>query len=142
MKIGELAKEAGCSTETIRFYEKIGLLPEAQRTENNYRIYNKKHIERLIFIRNCRALEMSHDEIRTLITIMEQPSGQAEHRNAHLLLDSHLHHIDARIAELTALREQLLTLQGDCKADAHDDCSILQGLADMAVEVKTAKSHV
>lgn len=141
MKIGELAKEAGCKTETIRFYEKIGLFPEAQRTESNYRIYGKKHLERLIFIRNCRALEMSHDEIRTLISIIEQPAGKTAHHNAHTLLESHLHHIDERIAELKALRLQLLKLQSNCQP-CDDSCSILQGLADMDVPVKAVKSHV
>lgn len=141
MKIGELAKQAGCPTETIRFYEKIGLFPEAQRTENNYRIYGKKHAERLMFIRNCRALEMSHDEIRTLIAIIDKPSGLAEHRDVHILLESHLEHIDERIAELSALRSQLLALQQNCHV-SDDDCSILQGLADMDVSVKSGKSHV
>ncbi|RKS85070.1 MerR family transcriptional regulator [Orbus hercynius] len=141
MKIGELAKAAGCTAETIRFYEKIGLFAQAQRTASNYRLYGKTHLERLIFIRNCRALEMSHDEIRTLITIMDHPAKQTQHHNAHVLLNSHLHHIDERIAELTALRMQLLKLQQDCHP-CHDSCGILQGLAEMEVDVKAGKSHL
>jgi len=141
MKIGELASFAGCTAETIRFYEKIGLLPKANRTESNYRIYTKKHQERLIFIRNCRALEMSHDEIRTLITIIDNATNQLEHQSAHTLLASHLQHIDERIDELKALRTQLVSLQNQCHP-SDESCAILQELAGMEVKAKTAKSHV
>lgn len=141
MKIGELASAAGCTTETIRFYEKIGLLPQADRTQSNYRIYSKKHLDRLIFIRNCRALEMSHDEIRTLNTIMDNDSNQLEHTSAHALLKSHLRHIDERIDELTALRKQLVSLQQHCHP-SDDSCGILQELAGMEVKAKSVKSHV
>lgn len=141
MKIGELAAAAGCTTETIRFYEKIGLLPQADRTKNNYRIYRKTHLERLAFIRNCRALEMSHDEIRTLITIMDNDSNQREHTSAHHILESHLHHIDERIEELTALRKQLVNLQLHCHP-SDESCGILQELAGMEVKAKTNKNHI
>ncbi|WP_392551982.1 MerR family transcriptional regulator [Orbus wheelerorum] len=140
MKIGELASIAGCTSETIRFYEKIGLLPQAERTQSNYRIYGKKHLERLIFIRNCRALEMSHEEIRMLIAIIDSPN-QLEHQSAHLLLASHLHHIDERIDELTSLRKQLVRLQNHCHPN-NESCGILQELAEMEVQAKVAKSHL
>ncbi|WP_392562980.1 Cd(II)/Pb(II)-responsive transcriptional regulator [Orbus sturtevantii] len=141
MKIGELANAAGCTTETIRFYEKIGLLPEADRTQSNYRVYAKKHLERLVFIRNCRALEMSHDEIRTLITIMDGAPNQLEHQSAHSLLASHLQHIDQRIEELTSLRKQLVSLQQHCHP-SDESCGILQELSAMDVKAKSAKSHI
>ena len=65
MKIGELAQIAQCTVETVRYYEKEGLLPSPARTAGNFRLYGLGHVERLRFIRNCRALDMSHDEIRT-----------------------------------------------------------------------------
>ena len=114
MKIGELAKLAKCSTETIRFYEKRGLLTRPDRSENNYRYYTKQHLNRLLFICNCRVLEMSHDEIQILIAIMDNPDNQGDHDNAHNLLANHLHHIDERIEELTKLRKQLIKLQQNC----------------------------
>ncbi|HGM6563409.1 TPA: MerR family transcriptional regulator [Pseudomonas aeruginosa] len=68
MKIGELARKAGCPVETIRYYEKKGLLQAPLRDiENNYRCYNNTHLEKLLFIRRCRSLDMTHEEIRALL---------------------------------------------------------------------------
>ena len=64
IKIGELARRAQCPAQTIRYYEHEGLLPEPIRTAGNYRVYSRAHIERLSFIRNCRSLDMTLDEIR------------------------------------------------------------------------------
>lgn len=141
MKIGELAKLAKCSTETIRFYEKRGLLTRPDRSENNYRYYTKQHLNRLLFICNCRVLEMSHDEIQILIAIMDNPDNQGDHDNAHNLLANHLHHIDERIEELTKLRKQLIKLQQNCHS-ADQSCGILQEITDMPITNKIIKSHV
>lgn len=141
MKIGELAKIIGCATETIRFYEKIGLIPPADRSENNYRQYNKKHLERLMFIRNCRSLEMNHDEIQTLIIIMDNPNNQVDHHSAHSLIVNHLRHIDERIDELKSLRQELVKLQSHCQS-SNLSCGILQELTEMPVVTKPVKSHV
>ena len=74
MKIGELAKQTNCTVETIRYYEKVGLLPAAMRNqENNYRFYGKKHLEHLLFIRRCRALAMTHEEIQQLLQARDEP---------------------------------------------------------------------
>src|SRR3546814_2104109 len=67
MKIGELAKRTESTVETIRYYEKEGLLPEPSRSDGNYRLYGEEHIERLRFIRHCRTLDMALDEVRTLL---------------------------------------------------------------------------
>ena len=61
MKIGELAKLADCQVETVRYYEREGLLPAPARSEGNYRLYSSEHLERLTFIRNCRTLDMTLD---------------------------------------------------------------------------------
>ena len=105
MKIGELAKAARCTPETIRFYEKEGLMPDAERTDSNYRNYTDVHVERLRFIRNCRALDMAHDEIRALLQLTDTPADPCDSINS--LLDEHIGHVDARLAELTHLRDQL-----------------------------------
>ena len=73
MKIGELARLAGSNVETIRYYEREGLLPKPGRSEGNYRIYGPMHLERLTFIRHCRGLDMTLDEIRTLLHFKESP---------------------------------------------------------------------
>ncbi|WP_226813792.1 MerR family transcriptional regulator, partial [Bordetella pertussis] len=71
MKIGELARTAGTTVETVRYYEKEGLLPAPERGLNNYRSYGEAHVERLRLIRNCRALDMTQDEIRTVLALAD-----------------------------------------------------------------------
>lgn len=130
MKIGELAKAAKCTTETVRFYEKAGLLPEAARTEGNYRRYGPLHLERLRFIRNCRALDMTHEEIRALLGLMDKATESCGAVN--VLLDEHIGHVDARIEELLQLKRQLGVLRRQCHTEqAVDACGIVHGLASM-----------
>nr|AFR74968.1 CadR [uncultured Xanthomonadaceae bacterium] len=130
MKIGELASSAKCTTETVRFYEKQGLLPQTGRTGGNYRSYGPMHVQRLRLIRNCRALDMTHEEIRVLLGVIDAPGGGCEPVNA--LLDEHITHVDARVGELLQLRRQLGELQQQCLAEpAQDTCGILRGLASM-----------
>ena len=73
IKIGELAKRTGATVETIRYYEKEGLLPEPSRSAGNYRLYNEEHIEHLQFILHCRALDMALDEVRVLLQYWNEP---------------------------------------------------------------------
>lgn len=130
MKIGELARLADCTSETVRFYEKTGLLPPPQREANNYRSYGERHLERLRFIRNCRALDMTHEEIHQLLSLMADP--QSDCGGVNQVLDAHISHVDARIAELVQLKEQLDELRQRCQqTQALDACGILQGLAEM-----------
>jgi len=118
MKIGELASAASCTTETVRFYEKEGLLPEAERTESNYRSYGPTHVERLRFIRNCRVLDMAHEEIRALLALMDAPADGCGAVNT--LLDEHIGHVDARIGELLHLKQQLSALRQKCQTELCD----------------------
>ncbi|GHD65297.1 Cd(II)/Pb(II)-responsive transcriptional regulator [Jeongeupia chitinilytica] len=140
MKIGELAQTAQCSVETVRYYEKEGLLPAAERTASNYRSYGPAHIERLRFIRNCRALDMTQDEIRTLLGFVDDPAagcGAVNH-----LVDEHLGHVQARIAELLELEKQLVELRHRCNGEFPvDACGIVQGLNQMDTEPKPAHRH-
>lgn len=130
MKIGELARAAGCTADTIRFYEKEGLLPQAGRTQANYRRYQQEHVERLRFIRNCRALDMTHDEIRAILAAADGPAKGCATVDG--LLDEHIRHVEARIVELQQLKIQLTALCAQCKGgQAVEDCGIMQGLASM-----------
>lgn len=142
MRIGQLAQQAHCTTETIRFYEKEGLLPQPPRTDGNYRHYHSSHLERLRFIRNCRGLDMTHDEIRALLQFMDEPQDNCEPVNS--LLDEHIQHVDTRLAELDRLRSQLIDLRQQCaRAQAVPDCGIIQGLVTMETEEKKAPgSHL
>lgn len=127
MKIGAMAKRTECSVETIRFYEKEGLLPAPGRTEGNFRLYNETHAEQLLFIRRCRSLDMSLEEIRLLLKSSENPLADCSAVNA--LLDEHIDGVAARMAELERLSEQLRVLRQQCGAGGTaDQCGILQGL--------------
>jgi DNA-binding transcriptional MerR regulator len=88
MKIGELAHHTGTQVETIRYYEREGLLPETARTDGNYRIYGTTHADRLRFIRNCRSLDMTLDEIRLLLRFKDSPAENCGGVNE--LLDEHI----------------------------------------------------
>ncbi|MDK9704726.1 MAG: Cd(II)/Pb(II)-responsive transcriptional regulator [Sulfuritalea sp.] len=128
MKIGELARLAGTNVETIRYYERDGLLPETSRTEGNYRIYGEAHAERLSFIRNCRSLDMTLDEIRVLLRFKDSPEVKCDAVNT--LLDEHIGHVADRIRELRQLERHLKGLRVLCQ-EAQDagHCGILNELA-------------
>lgn len=126
MKIGELAKLTDTQVETIRYYEREGLLPAPARTEGNYRLYTQAHVERLSFIRNCRSLDMTLEEIRSLLHLRDSPQDQCESVNA--LIDEHIEHVNARVASLQLLQQQLLDLRQRCRDGAADYCGILERL--------------
>jgi Cd(II)/Pb(II)-responsive transcriptional regulator len=127
LKIGDLARRTHCPPETIRYYEREGLLPLPLRTAGNYRVYGPAHIQRLSFIRNCRSLDMALDEIRQLLRVRDVP--QENCHEAHRLLDEHIAHVGTRITELQDLERQLKALRRECNsARAEQDCGILNGL--------------
>jgi Cd(II)/Pb(II)-responsive transcriptional regulator len=131
MKIGELARATRTSVETIRYYEREGLLPEATRSAGNYRVYDDAHVERLSFIRHCRGLDMTLDEIRLLLGFRDAPCGDCGEVNA--LLDRHIGHVADRIRELRQLEKQLRALRERCaEVRAAADCGILAGLTEVA----------
>jgi Cd(II)/Pb(II)-responsive transcriptional regulator len=137
LKIGELASKTDCPVQTIRYYEREGLLPEPKRTEGNYRVYGDAHLERLSIIRRCRSLDMSLGEIRTLLSFRDAPEENCAEVNA--LLDSHIDHVAARIAELKVLEKELKQLRQQCNTEhAARDCGILNNLA---TETRSAKSR-
>ncbi|HCH5024279.1 Cd(II)/Pb(II)-responsive transcriptional regulator [Vibrio natriegens] len=128
MKIGELAKKADCPVETVRYYEKQGLLPKAQRElENNYRRYDVTHLERLLFIRRCRALDMAHDEIRTLLQAMSSDSTSCSPIDN--VIRQHLEHVQDRIKELKLLESELKKLRNECDSRrSPEECGIVEKL--------------
>jgi len=131
MKIGELAKATGTQTETIRYYERENLLPIAMRTESNYRVYDSSHVERLAFIRHCRCLDMTLDEIRVLLHFKDVPDENCGAVDA--LLQEHIGHVVSRIRELQTLEAELRSLQQQCSPGHRaGECGILGGLATAA----------
>ena len=133
MKIGDLAKAARTQSETIRYYERKGLLPEAARTASNYRAYDKSHVQRLAFIRHCRSLDMTLGEIATLLQFRDAPDAGCAEVNA--LLDAHIGHVNQRIKELRALEKELKALRLLCVSSQQTaGCGILSGLEKAALQ--------
>lgn len=133
MKIGELSAASSTPIETIRYYEREALLPPPARTQGNFRVYEPRHLERLQFIRYCRGLDMSLDEVRALLKVRDDPAQDCGDVNA--LLDEHIGHVSTRIRELRSLEKQLKELRQRCGASRPADrCGILAGLAEAAQE--------
>lgn len=109
MRIGELAARFDLNPKTIRYYEEIGLLPRADRSESGYRRYDSRDVERLGFIRRAKTLGLSLDEIRDILKVEEEgspPCGQVLD-----LIDVKICAIDQRMAELEAFRAELASLR-------------------------------
>lgn len=145
MKIGELSAATATQIETIRYYEREGLLPAPARTQGNFRSYEAPHLERLQFIRHCRGLDMSLDEVRVLLRVKDDAADDCGDVNA--VLDSHISHVSTRIKELRQLERQLKALRQRCGGvQGAEDCGILQGLASAAKEsaapVKGKREHL
>ena len=129
IKIGELATRTGATVETIRYYEKERLLPKPARSQGNYRLYNEAHFERLQFILHCRTLDMTLDEVRTLLQYRDKPDENCGEVN--VLLDEHIDAVETRMEELIQLKQHLLALRQKCASEALAEyCGILHALAD------------
>jgi Cd(II)/Pb(II)-responsive transcriptional regulator len=127
MRIGELSRATGVSVDTLRYYEREQLLTAPLRSGSNYRMYDTGHLEQVRFIRHCRSLDISLDEIRQLLSLRRQPRRSCLSVNA--LLDLKLTQLDQRIAELQQLQHELQMLRGRCSVPVTaEDCGILQSL--------------
>ena len=123
LKIGELAKRAGCQVVTVRYYEKEGLLPAPERSEGNYRLYDEAALERLHFIRHCRLHGMNLAEIRELLAFRDKPGLNCAWINR--LVERHIAGVEAQIAELEHLKGHLQDLLRSCSGDRGAQCGIL-----------------
>jgi Cu(I)-responsive transcriptional regulator len=130
MKIGELSKATGTNIETIRYYERIGLLPAPHRTAANYRSYGEAHRTRLAFIRHSRELGFTIEEIRSLLDLSDHPERDCA--EADRIASSHLVQVEAKIAQLTGLREELARIIGSCRGGVAADCRVIEALGDHA----------
>ena len=140
MKIGEISKKTGIAVETIRYYEKIGLVPEPDRQASGYRSYRQSHLDRLLFIRRCRNLDMAQDEIRELIRLADQPDADCSEVDA--VLARHLNHVRQRLEELKHLEDTLSQLQTACsQGRTVAECGILGGLSSEDLPEPTTNGH-
>jgi Cd(II)/Pb(II)-responsive transcriptional regulator len=131
MRIGELARQAGIPVDTIRYYEKAGLLPPPPRRPNGYRSYGRSHLERLAFIRHCRALDMSLADVARLLALETSP--EADCATVDRLIEAQLDRVRTQIADLQELERQLKALRTRCGVRASvSECGILHELASAA----------
>lgn len=127
MRISQLAKLTNCPLETIRYYEKNGLLEEPPRTASGYREYQKEHLEQLLFIRHCRSLQMGLQEIRELLCLKKQPKSRCQ--QVDIMLEQQIERVREQMQALQALEEQLILLRRSCyEPRLIEECGILQGL--------------
>jgi len=127
LSIGDLADATGTKVETIRYYERIGLLPAPARTGGNYRAYTAAHLNRLSFVRRARELGFSIDQVRTLLDLSDQRDRSCEAVDA--IARAHLAEVERRIADLTVLRRALEGLIGQCRRGTIAECRIVEALA-------------
>lgn len=127
MQIGDLAKQTGCSIQTIRFYERKGLLEKPPRSEGNYRLYDKATADKLIFIKQCRALDISMKEIALLLAQKSSPNQSCVSVN--LLIREHILLVDNKIDELQQLKSVLTEMSEKCSdGNTIKTCGILNEL--------------
>lgn len=126
LTIGALGKATGVNIETIRYYERIGLLPAPDRTAAGYRQYGAAHIRRLSFIRKGRELGFQIEAIRALLRLAEHPDNPCQDINR--LASDHLVEVERKIEELERLRDALRTMS-QCCGETVAECRIIDALA-------------
>jgi DNA-binding transcriptional MerR regulator len=129
--IGKLAKAADVKVPTIRFYEQIGLLPEAARTDSDRRVYQDDAVRRLAFIKHARQLGFPIGAIRTLLDLADNPDRACEEANA--LAQEQLTAVETKITQLEALRTELKRMVATSCRGLAGDCRVIETLADHAL---------
>jgi Cu(I)-responsive transcriptional regulator len=130
VNIGELARAADTKAETIRYYERIGLLPIPPRTAGNYRDYSAGHVSRLTFTRRARDLGFSIEQIRALLDLADHKEQSCV--AVDLIAREHLADVKRKLADLSALRRELESMIGQCHRGTIAECRILEALAPSA----------
>lgn len=127
LMIGDVAAATGTKVNTVRFYEEIGLMPRAVRTESGRRTYGKPDILRLAFIRHGRAMGFSIDEIRSLLALSGEPDRDCA--DAAAIARRHLGDVEERIRRLKRLRVELTKITESCDGGRAADCSVIEAIA-------------
>jgi Cu(I)-responsive transcriptional regulator len=127
LTIGHLARETGTKVETVRFYEKSGLLPKPTRTEGNYRSYDRGHLNRLSFIRRARDLGFSLDQIRALLALSDD--GDRSCAAVDQIAKEHREEVVRKIADLRSLKKELDRMIDQCGCGVVADCRIIESLS-------------
>ena len=128
LSIGKLSAATGVKVPTIRYYEQIGLLPEAERSLGNQRLYTHKAHERLVFIRHARDLGFSLEAIRDLLSLSDNPDQPCAAADA--IARAQLAEVESRLARLAALKTELERMVVQCAGDRISDCRVIEVLSD------------
>lgn len=126
MRIGELARTTGTKAETIRYYEREGILPAADRTDSNYRDYSDEHLATLTFVRRARELGFSMAQVRELLALSDHDDKPCE--DVDQLVQRQLLEVKRKISDLSALHDELQQMLRSCQADRIGDCRIVESL--------------
>ncbi|HYJ53657.1 MAG TPA: helix-turn-helix domain-containing protein [Allosphingosinicella sp.] len=128
LKIGALARATGTTPETIRYYERTGLLPKPARTDGNYRDFSAEHLRRLSFIRHARGLGFDIADIRSLAALADDPDQDCA--QADRIASGHLDAVERKIEQLARLRNELRHMVAQCRGGSVATCRILHVLSD------------
>lgn len=127
MRIGELARATGTKAETIRYYEREGILPPADRTDSNYRDYSADHVAALNFVRRSRELGFGMAQVRNLLALSDSDDKRCE--DVDRLVQQQIDEVDRKIAGLTQLREELSQMLRSCDGERIGECRIVESLS-------------
>lgn len=127
MQIGDLSRQAGVNIETIRYYERIGVLPKPARQANGRRSYSPADAGRLGFIRHARDLGFDLAAVRVLLALQEQPEASCE--DASRIAQGQLEAVESRIARLLNLRDELSRMVGECQQGRVSECRVIEALS-------------
>ena len=127
MQIGDLSRQAGVNIETIRYYERIGVLPKPARQSNGRRTYSPADAERLGFIRHARDLGFDLPSVRVLLALQEQPEASCE--DASRIAQGQLEEVERRIARLLSLRDVLARMVSECRQGRVSECRVIEALS-------------
>jgi MerR family mercuric resistance operon transcriptional regulator len=126
MLIGIFSERTGCHIETIRYYERIKLLPKPPRTEGGHRLYDREQVKRLVFIRRSRELGFSLEEIRTLLRLVDGKRYTCQEVKS--IAENHLQDIKRKVSDLRRLQKTLAAISGECEGGLIPDCPIIDTL--------------
>jgi len=127
---GVLSQRAGCNIETVRYYERAGLMPDPERSEGGYRLYQEQHVRRLQFIRRCRELGFTIAEIRALLDLVDRKDYTCE--EVRDISIAHVEEVRRKIEDLRRLERTMLGMIKECDGGAVPECPIIDALFDAA----------
>lgn len=132
MTIGSLSKGTGCKIETIRYYERVGLLPAPPRSAGGHRLYGEDHLRRLVFVRRSRALGFGLDEVRVLLGLVD--GGAVTCAEVKAVTLGHLAEVRRKLADLKRLEGVLAEMAAQCEGGQVPDCPVIDALFEAAAQ--------